>query len=45
MPVSVRSHNGVWVLYGSWFVWKWAQRFPEDIQVRDNPYVQHRRAA
>lgn len=44
MTIAVRSQNNVWIAYPSWFVWKWAQRFPEDIGFRDNPDVQHREA-
>lgn len=43
--IAVRSSHGVWIAYQNWFVWKWAQRFPEDIGFRDNPDVQWRVAA
>lgn len=43
--IAVRSHNGVWIGYGNWFVWRWLTRFPEDAEFRDNPDVQWREAA
>jgi hypothetical protein len=37
---QVRSINNVWIGYRTWFIWRWAQRFPEDIAFIDNPDVQ-----
>lgn len=42
---AVRSQNGVWIQWPTWFVWRWGQRFPADIGFRENPDVQWREAA
>jgi hypothetical protein len=41
MVIAVRSQNNVWIGYGSWFVWRWLTRFPEDAEFRDIDNTHH----
>lgn len=43
--IAVRSMNGEWIAWPSWFVWRWGQRYPTDIGFRDNADVWHRETA
>jgi hypothetical protein len=43
--VAVRSVNGVWIAYASWFVWRFLTRFPEDTAFADSVEVHHHEAS
>ena len=36
------DYRSPWIYYRSWFVWRWGQRFPEDIGFADVEYRHHR---